>query len=493
LSLWCKSLIKNDIILSRFQINGLIIQTLISAFFNFSSFAIGFLRVYYFSKNLTIEDFGVLSLLLTISAFLMYVFTFGSYQFLFKKVSEGSEEIRMTLGTSIFVTLTVSFFFIAGYILFSNEISEYLNLESQKKELLLILTGTATTSIMMQLLFYHYGLRRNNFQNLLQFMRGSLWVIISIVFSLFLKLTLFNVLIIFNISIALILLISLPWGEWESILPFTISKDSLRCLMSYCIPLLPYFAGVWGIPLIVRAQLNILNGAKDVAIFSVAYTMMEMVFMFISNITATISPYFFEKKFLSEQSKLYNVMLKYSVIATISIVPFVFMLRKDVILMVASEDYLVAAEYMPLLILFPLLRVIIVVFEQQFLKSSKTTYLGIVYVVGMLISFLVAMALIPVYSVYGAIISSLTSYFFIFVCLAIGQEKIIDFRYLGLINLFKLLILNCSALVVLELIDFSNFIKIIPLSLITISGLLFLPILDHDEKSKILNILKIRK
>jgi O-antigen/teichoic acid export membrane protein len=81
----------------------ILLQGIISAILSFLTFAFGFLRVYYFSKKLPMEDFGVFSLLLLVSAFLMYLFTFGSFQFLFKYVAERHRETRAAFWAAIFV------------------------------------------------------------------------------------------------------------------------------------------------------------------------------------------------------------------------------------------------------------------------------------------------------------------------------------------------------------------------------------------------------
>jgi len=479
--------------LSPIPFKRLFAQTLISAFLSFSTFFIGFLRVYFFSKNLSMEEFGALSLLLTFSAFLMYVFTLGTYQFLFKSVNEGIERTSSAFWASLTVTILISLVFIITIILFNNSISKWLNLSLFKRELVLTITGTATTAVMTLFLFYHYGLGKNNFQNFLQFLRGSLWVIISVFFSFFLKLTLLQVLVVFNLCMCIILLIAFPWKEWNLLFPFKVDKDAFGRLFKYCIPLLPYFAGVWGIPLIVRTQLNIYDGAKYVAIFSVAYTLMEIVFMFISTITATLSPYFFEEQTDGDKPALfYNIMLKYSILAIIFIVPFIFMLRYDIIQIVASEKYLVAGDYIPLLIFFPLLRIIIIVFEQRFLKDGKTLYLGIIYSVGISLSFLFAIFLIPYYSVYGAIYSSLGSYAFIFICLLIRQRGMIDFVYLNLWGLLKITLILTFTVVILNFFDFSNFLKVIPLSMVTLLSLFLSSVLTKKEKEKIFSLIKIK-
>lgn len=465
-------------------------QTVVSTFLSFSTFAIGFLRVFYFSKNLSMEEFGILSLLLTLSAFLMFVFTLGSFQFLFKSVNEGPEASQSALAASLIVTVVISFVSIIITLFFIDGISSLLNLNAYKSEIKLTIIATATSSVMMVFLFHHYGLGRNNFQNFLQFLRGSLWVIVSIVFSLFFNLSLIRILMIINLCMCLILLISVPWEQLPAIFSIKLKDIFFSKLIRYCIPLFPYFAGVWGIPMILRTELNVYSGAKDVAIFSVAYTLMEIISMFTSTITGTLSPYFFaESADNTKPGLFYNIMLKYSVVCIMLIIPFVFMIRYDIILLVSSKKYLIAGDYIPLLILLPLLRIIIGVFEQHYLKASQTIYLGITYTITMLLSFVLSIILVPHYSILGAIYASLASYAFLFICLYVKQRGLVDFVYLNGSALVAQVLILWGTVYVLSFFNFSNFYKIIPLGMVALLSLIYLPILNEEEKNKILTFL----
>jgi len=440
------------------------------------------------------EEFGVLSLLLTLSAFLMYIFTLGSFQFLFKQVNASSEERRSAFWASLIITATIGLLSTLIAFIFSERLAEALNLQAYSRELQLTILATASTSIMMIFLFYHYGLGRNNFQNFLQFLRGSLWVILAILISFIVNPSLLQIFVVINLSMCFILLISVPWKEMTDLFSHSIKKTSFKKAIKYCVPLLPYFAGVWGIPMIIRTQLNVYEGAANVAVFSVAYTLMEIVFMFISTITGTLSPYFFAETDDSDKPKLlYNIMIKYSIICIVLIVPFIYITRFDLILILTSAKYLIAGEYIPILIFFPLLRVIIIIFEQVYLKESKTIFLGVVYTISLLIAFLLALLLIPKFSILGAIVASIASYLFTFVSLYIPQRKKINFDYLNLPSIGILSALLWLAVYVLHFFEFHSFIKIFPLLIIALIALFLLPVFNEQEKNKILVLLKIKK
>lgn len=466
-------------------------QTAISALLSFLTFAFGFVRVSYFSKRMTMEDFGMLSLLLSYSAFLMYGFTLGSFQYLFKCVNQGEAAKRSGLWSALILTVLVSFIGTTLVFLFSASICQHLNISAYQTEFKLTVLATATTALTMVFLFYHYGLGRNNFQNLLQFLRGSLWVIVAIITSLFFDLTLAQVLIVFNLCIFGILLLAIPWKELPALLVHPLKGISFQPLFRYCLPLFPYFAGVWGIPTIIRSQLNIYEGPKTVALFNVGYTLMEIVFLFVSSITATLSPYFFASS--GEENKpgqLYNIMLKYSVLLVLMIVPFVYITRFDIILLLTSEKYRQAGNYIPLLLFLPLLRMLILVFEQVYLKESKTFFLGSVHGLGMLLSFVLSTLLVPRFGIAGAIYSSLTSYLFLFICLYWKQRRQIDYTYqnLGAVSAFCVFV--WAAVFFVNLFPLNSFIKAVLIAVVAVFSLMALPVFNQLEKRMFLSLFK---
>lgn len=409
-------------------------------------------------------------------------------------MSESEEKRTSAFWTSLLLTAGLGVLGVVITYFTKEQLADVLNLGIYKNELFQTVLLTALTAVMTIFLYFHYGLGHNNFQNFLQFLRGSLWVIICIAISLFMELTLTNIILVINVCMIFILLFSIPVKHLSNLFPIKFNALNFKELINYCVPLLPYFAGVWGIPMIIRTQLNIYEGAKDVALFSVCYTLMEIVFMFISTITATLSPYFFaEEKNNEKPGLLYNIMLKYSVLCILLIIPFIYISRYDLILLITSDKYLSAGHYIPLLIVFPLLRVIIVVFEQVYLKESKTIYLGVVYSIAMLLAFVLSVWLIPAYSIFGAIISSLVSYGLLFIFLFIKQRHKMDFTYLNFLALFKLCVLIGIVVFALGFVPIHSFIKWLPLALIMILGLYLLPIFSEQEKNKLLSFLKIKK
>lgn len=479
--------------MTKFEFRKVFYQTVISAVLSFLTFGFSFVRVYYFSKKLSVEEFGVLSLLLTISAFLMYIFTIGSYQYLFKNLNGTAQEQKEALWSSVFITGLIGSIAVLITWFFKDGIAYELNLQGYSAELFQTVCLTASTSVMTIFLYYHYGKGRNNFQNFLQFLRGSLWIIVAIAFSFVMNLDLSTIFIVINVSMLFILLISVPFKQLNLLMPFHVSFTELKKLFRYCVPLLPYFAGVWGIPMLVRTQLNIYNGAREVALFSVAYTLMEIVFMFISTITATLSPYFFaEESEEGKPEKAYNIMLKYSILGIVMIIPFIEIARFDLIDLITSEEYRSAGEYMPLLMFFPLIRVMIIVFEQVYLKESKTMYLGIVYSLAMVLAFVLSLWLIPSYSVMGAIVSSLIAYLTVFLLLLIKQTHKIDPRIFNIKALLAFSLVVVSVTSALSFVPIHNFIKWLPLIVIMLLGLNYIPVLTSEEKQKILGFLKIK-
>ena len=111
-------------------------QALFAAIINVVIFSCSIIRVYFFSKGLSVEEFGVMSIMLTASAFGTYFFTLGSFQYVFKNASSNDNKY-LAFRTSLLFSCCISiftyiiFFFFKEYILSAIGLEGYGNIVEQ--------------------------------------------------------------------------------------------------------------------------------------------------------------------------------------------------------------------------------------------------------------------------------------------------------------------------------------------------------------------------
>lgn len=470
-----------------YTVNRIFSQTIIAAVASFSLFFLNFARIYYFSKKLSVEEYGILSLFLTISSFLFYFFTLGSFEYIFRSVSK-PKEISNAFWTSVIVTSVVSVVFILITYLFTSEIAQELNIAAYQSEFFILVLSNFIVGLFTLGAFYIYGTGQNNYYNLLKFSK-SFWIILAIGYSLFYDLSIKAIIQIFLVASVIMLFLSIPY-KYIPKLRIRIRDLDFKPVLRYCLPLIPYFLGFWGMAMVVRLYINLHHGSKILALFSVVYTLLEIVFLLVSSISGTIAPYFYAGED-ERTNKLYNFMLKYSLLFIILTVPFIYILRSEIILFVTKKEYLDAIKYIPLLLILPFLRTFAAIFQQYCLKNNLTAYLGITYFSAIVFLFILSQVLIPTYAIYGAIIAILGTYLLITILLYIKQKSIIDHQQLKIKALIFFIVLGAVVTYLVELIPFnSNFWKILPLALGLGILLITLPLFSQQEKDAFQKILK---
>lgn len=413
-----------DKLMGRSFIKTLPGQAVFSVLINGLIFGSSILRVYFFSKALSVEDFGILSLLLTISGFGTYLFSIGSFQYVFKNAAS-SEKKYDAFRTAIVLTIIMSSAMLLFYVVLQEAILKRYHLELYRQSMLLNFSSTFLMTILMHISFLRQGEMDNNRYNIIQFLRQVPWILASIVlFFVAGKIDIEVIFIIINISLLISISLSLRREDLKSL--FRWRSLSFSELFSYSLPLLPYYLGLWGIPMILRSSIGASLGYASLAVFSVSYTMIDIVFLFVSAISSTLTPYFFHQSDDFGEKYQYNRMLRVSCIGTLFALFAVMVFGDVMVLFLTSEKYKSAIGLLYILFPIAVIKIVSLNFEQLLLKKSMTRELGFVYLVSILATFFVSKIAIPEWGIAGALVSSFVPQLVIFLILFLYQRGMLD-------------------------------------------------------------------
>jgi O-antigen/teichoic acid export membrane protein len=404
-------------------------QAMFSLAINALIFLFSIIRVYFFSKGLAVDQFGVLSLMLTMSAFGTYFFTLGSFQYVFKNSGYTDRKylaLRTAFSLSIIIAVVAALFFY----LYSTIILNSINLKGYKDIFFLNALATFLMSFLMLISFVRMAELKNNTYNFIQLLRQVPWILVCLILYLtYGKISLFTIFVVINCSLLFSILISLKPADVKGL--FANTELDFRGLFSYSMPLLPYYLGIWGIPMIIRTSIGTHLGFDTLAIFSVSYTMVDIIFLFVSSVTSILIPYFFSSNDEADGKLLYNRLIKLSFLGTLCAVFSVLVFRKEIITIMTSDKYMLASNYIIYLFPLALIKIVSLCFEQYYLKTATTSKLGFIYLTAIVVTFVSAKLLIPQIGVWGAVITSLLPYLLIIMLLYPGQRKYIDLRMMG--------------------------------------------------------------
>lgn len=375
------------------------------------------IRIVFLTRTLDISDYGTLSVLLTTMMVLSYLFPLGSFQYIYKESSSG----RLTLtalksvltGTGIISILWILAGTVLALLLSSNNIFEFGLLEWE-----LTLVASGLSAILFVLVNYLYGQRQVVFYNIMLFLRGYAWVYILILLVLLFNIRLTVMLVVASwialITIALIQ--SIRRVGFARLLEANIDMKQFQRSIMYSTPLLPSLLSIWGVLAISKYILIFTENSSQVALFSIGYTLFEMVYLIAVSISQTFSPYVFADWKEKEKNSFYfDVSMKCSILLATILTIAVLFLGKPTIQLLAGSAYTDAGSLIPLMAPLSLLRVLSANIQQRLMATDQTRQMGIIYIISLFFHLVVGAWFGQLWGLYGVIASLLISHLILLV------------------------------------------------------------------------------
>jgi len=362
-------------------------------------------RVVFLTRSLSINDYGILSVLLTTMMVLSYLFSLGAFQYVYKETAASELHISALKSVIVGVWITSLFWTLVGTLL-SPLLLKSGVLGFGLLEWELTLTASALSAILFVLIYFLYGQRQVVFYNLLLFLRGYAWLYILVPPVLLFKarLTVTWVAASWVMLIVIALFLAVRRIGFSHLKEAPIEISWFRCSIKYGAPLLPFFLSVWGMLAISKYILAYVCNNTQVALFSLAYTIFDMVYLVAVSISQALSPYVFaDWKGGNQSSVHFDVALKYSTLLAILLTLEALLVGEQLIQLLAGEVYVSASAFMPFMAPLPLLHVLSANIEQRLMATNRTQQMGIIYVIGLLCTLVVGLSLGRVWEVYGVI------------------------------------------------------------------------------------------
>jgi len=374
-----------------------------------SSFFIGI----YLIKHLSVNDFGIYSILLTVSSFINIILTLNIYEYLNISLKDNKIENNVLLSSILTVTVCVNIIFIL-IIIFSpikEIILSSLNISFDNLNLLLLVlifsVFYAIYNVLMRYLMFSGQVSLYNVSNYLYL---YLWFIIVFLlgFTFNLK-NIFLMKVIAIIMISFLLLLIYYYSEKITIklkINFLIIKKALSFGMGTFIAAISFF--IYG-ALDKYMLSNMLNN-NEVAYYTFANTPFNILMTIVTNILVLIMlPYInkLHERNIDDKFGLYHMLIKYITIFVMPIFIFIIIFQDNIILILGKQEYLhVGKSFIYLSISF-YLSLLIFLPKHELYLSNKLKVVSSIFLISVLLNICANYILIPMYKYEGAIIGTL--------------------------------------------------------------------------------------
>ncbi|MFI0429725.1 flippase [Mariniflexile sp. HMF6888] len=207
-------------------------------------------------------------------------------------------------------------------------------------------------------------------------------------------------------------------------------------------------------------MLKYFSDLKDVGYYSASIKIIKILLVLITSLGMVLIPkiaiYIKEKK-INEVKNLIERSINFVLLMSIPIIFYLFITSKDIILLFAGQDFLLASLLLKLLTPLILIVGLANIFSLQILvpSNNEKTYMFIV-LLGLVINIILNSVLIPIMHSKGAVLATLTTEFTGLVLTYHYSKKVIDF-YFPIKKVIKYLLI--SLLFVPISLFFSSFIQ----------------------------------
>lgn len=239
----------------------------------------------------------------------------------------------------------------------------------------------------------------------------GLWVLGTNTLALRVVMTLFFL----GTLVSGILGIGVLWRELRTFFRIGIQAACVRHALVFGIPLLVMTASAWAMDIGNRYLINYFLGKEQVALFSLAYSLLGVVFSLSALLPSTLYPYLAEawnKK--GNYQAFFNMAVKYTLLIAVPSIFGFAVLRKEIVTLISGDAYLAAATVIPVLSFYPLAAAFNYLLGQLLLLRRKTAKLAGIYVIGGIVNIALNGLLIPRMGIVGAAWATLISYVLVF-------------------------------------------------------------------------------
>lgn len=399
------------------SLNKFFKNTLIFAISNFSSKFLVFLLLPFYTRVLSPSEFGTSDLISITISLLLPIFTLS--------VSEGILRFTMQKGANINVIFTFGIkIVIIGFIALLCIYPFFLRIDPINKYLILFYSIYLTSTLNQYFNQFLRGIGNVGLIGIVGIFGTIITIVSNILFLAIYNFGIYGYLISILITNTLCMLILFYFGKLFKYFTFNSpSKELIKELLRYNIPLIPNRISWWIIMLSNRYVLNFFYGASLVGLFTAA-NRIPLIIMTIYGVVQqalllTVIEDYEEKNSYDMFKKVYEIM-NVVLIVTVVIINFAI---KPLGTFLFAEDFSDAWRIVPLLSLSALFSSLHGNLTTVFSAVKQTKVLFVNSTIGSVINLILNIILVPLLGIFGVAIVSVCTYTIVWLHLLIKSKK----------------------------------------------------------------------
>lgn len=393
--------------------------------------AVAFLSIPVYTRLIDVSEYGIYSVFFSYAWFFTILFSLNIYSGVGRYFYEEKEDFNIFFGTSIILTILLLIINTTLIMLFRDKLSSYLELP---KNLLFLFIPISIYQI-NQVLFrnINVALRKSLKISKLSLFFAISSFMISVVFLYFLDSKKYNAPIYAYAIIGILVSIYIIYDLKKYIKFSKPKKEHIKYMLSYSIPLIPYFLGDIILTQFDKIMINSMSGAKAAGLYSLAYNIGAILNAVTGAFFAAWIPNYYKKMdnkdYLSRDKDVARI-LKAVIFFAIALSYF----GLEIGSLLADKKYHEGLHIVPIVIIGYTLLAIFQFYGIHSSYKKKTYWFSLIFLLSGIINIILNKIFIPTYGYVAGAYTTAISYFFlmifgILVSKFLLKVKITPFKY----------------------------------------------------------------
>lgn len=389
----------------------------VSFLFKFFSYVLGPLSLVFIVKPLSVEEYGIYSLINVSISFLLVFLGLGLHRYNFKNIPGKNIDEKYSIIKSV-LFFQILFIFIINAVLYYFFL--YLLPSDYSKAVIYIILLIDSTYFVREISRFLGLLKLISKKVFISFFMDRLWLIALIYLFYKMKINLYNIIFLRFIFAITALLLSFKFLDFSLLKKAKINKNIIVEALKFGFPLIIVDLGINILEIGDRYILKFFYGNEVIGYYSFAYKWIRIIYSFGSLILFVMQPYISEIYNLeglkgTKMKFLIKIILKYTFIILVSGLIYFIINFEQLVYLLAKPDYLIVYKIVFLLSPFPIFTVLAYFSQYLLILKGKNKLIMKYYIQASVLNLLLNIILIPHFGAAGAAIATTISYIYIYI------------------------------------------------------------------------------
>lgn len=364
-----------------------------------------------FTRYLTTEEYGIVSLFHSYVGIVIIVFPFYLYSAVGRYYYERKDDLNIFIGTALSLSMSAFVFSLILYISFD---LSFLSFGPKDNTLIYLLFLAVPLKIIVNIYFQIIVPQRNSgLYAKLQILEGYINIVFSVSFVLLLTQKKYYGQI-YGVIISSFVIFIYAIYHIKKIVKFSIKLSHIKYILLFSLPQIPYALGGVILEQFGRMILGSQNKFSDLGIYSLGFQVAVLYSFLTTSIRTALLPDFYNFLNTSEYEKLTNLFRK---ILTLSAIPAFFLISfaREMIYLLADKKFYNSHHIVPFLVIGYVFFDLFYVYSPYFEYKKHTWTLSLIVISCGILNIILNYFLINIFGYIGSGYSFTISYSFMFI------------------------------------------------------------------------------